>query len=257
MDAVTCKNISKVFYKGPVWKRVPKVNALTDINFNIKRGEIFGIVGLNGSGKSTLVRILSTLLIPDKGAATVFDYNLLTDIYKIRQVINRVSVEGSFFKALTVWENLRYFARLYNLDIKEAKEKAINILGKIGIKKKEFTKPMEELSRGMQQKIAIARGLLTSPMLFLLDEPTSGLEPRSKKEVQDFVLDTVKKDDVTVLLTTHDMVEAEKLCDRVAVINEGKFIALDTPDALKQKSKTSTLEELFLKLTEEGEGEEE
>lgn len=255
MDAVVCKGISKSFYKGHFWKRTPKVNALMDINFNIKKGEIFGIVGLNGSGKSTLVRILSTLLIPDKGTATVFDYNLMTDIYKVRRLINRVSVEGSFFKALTVWENLRYFARLYNLDIKDAKEKALDILGKIGIKKKEFTKPVEELSRGMQQKIAIARGLLTQPVLFLLDEPTSGLDPRSKKEVQNFVLDAVKKNDVTVLLTTHDMVEAEKMCNRIAVINEGKFIALDTPDVLKQKSKTSTLEELFLKLTEEEEDE--
>jgi ABC-2 type transport system ATP-binding protein len=252
MSVVICKNVSKSFQKGSFWKKEEKIDAISGISFTVYNGEIFGIVGPNGSGKSTLIRILSTLLIPDKGSVSIFGYDLLKEASKIRKLINRVSVEASFFKALSAWENLRYVAGLYNLSLKEAKEKAFNILKRIGIKEKDIYEPVEDLSRGMQQKIAIARGLMTSPMLLLLDEPTTGLDPKSKREVQDFVLEIVREQKVTVLLTTHDMEEADKMCNRVAVIDNGKFIALDTPMNLKKKSKTKTLEEVFFKLTEEG-----
>ena len=249
--AILCKSISKTFQKGLPWRPKEKVSALENVNFTVNKGEIFGIVGPNGSGKSTLIRILSTLLIPDNGSASIFGHDLLSEAFEIRKIINRVSVDASFFKALSVWENLRYVARLYNLDIREAKKNAIEILKRIGIKESDFHKPIEDLSRGMQQKIAITRGLLTSPTLLLLDEPTTGLDPKSKREVQDFVLETVNARDVTVLLTTHDMEEADKMCNRLAIIDHSRFIALDTPDNLKSQNRTKTLEDVFLKLIEE------
>ncbi|MEO0226178.1 MAG: ABC transporter ATP-binding protein [candidate division WOR-3 bacterium] len=242
MYAVQCENISKVFKKG-------KVIALKDINFSIEKGEIFGIIGPNGSGKSTLIRILSTLLIPDSGRATIFGLDVVKDPLRIRRLINRVSVEAAFFKRLSAWENLRYAARLYGVSGREARFKSLEILETLGFDKKRIDEPLEELSRGMQQKVAIARALFTSPMLLLLDEPTTGLDPRSKKDLQNFILDIIKKSDLTILLTTHDMNEAEILCQRVAIIDKGKFVALDKPDQLKFKYRVQDLETVFMKTT--------
>ena len=242
MNAIHCKNINKHFKKK-------KVIALKDIDFTVPRGETFGIIGPNGSGKSTLVRILSTLLIPDTGSATVFTHDVVKSPMAVRRMINRVSVDAAFFKKLSAWENLRYAARLYGVPKKEAREKTMAILDSMGFPKKRFDEPLEELSRGMQQKVAIARSLFTAPILLLLDEPTTGLDPRSKQEVQDFILGLKKKTDITVLLTTHDMAEAEALCDRIAIINAGQFIALDTAVNLREKYGVDDLEAVFMKST--------
>jgi ABC-2 type transport system ATP-binding protein len=227
--------------------------AVNDVSLEIRRGEIFGVLGPNGSGKSTLIRLIATLLIPDGGQITVFGHDVLRDSRAVQMMINRVSVEASFFKKLSPMENLMYGARLYNVPANETRRRVVQILTRLGLEEKAIYAPMEQMSRGMQQKVAIARSLLSSPMLLLLDEPTTGLDPRSKREVQAFVRELREKQGTTILLTTHDMYEAEALCDRIAIIDGGKIVALGTPEALKksipQNGHAPTLEEVFLELT--------
>jgi len=227
--------------------------AVDRVSLDIRRGEIFGVLGPNGSGKSTLIRLIATLLIPDGGRITVFGHDVLEEARVVQALINRVSVEASFFKKLSPMENLMYGARLYGVSAGETKKRALEILTRLGLEEKAIYRPMEEMSRGMQQKVAIARAFLSRPILLLLDEPTTGLDPRSKREVQAFVRELRDTHDATILLTTHDMFEAEALCDRVAIIDGGKIVALDTPEALKKviprNGHTPTLEEVFLELT--------
>jgi len=242
-EAVKCEGLSKTF------KRKEKVVALDNVSFTIPKNEVFGIVGPNGSGKSTLIRILSTLLIPDNGYAQIFGHDVVREYSKVRPLINRVSVDAAFFKGISAWENLRYAGRLYGLDSKETKQKPLDILKQLGFDEKRYYEPLEDLSRGMQQKIAIARAFFTAPMLLLLDEPTTGLDPRSKMEVQKFVHRAMSNNGLTIVLTTHDMKEAESLCDRVAIIIKGRFVALEKPSTLLKKSGKSNLEEVFLDIT--------
>jgi ABC-2 type transport system ATP-binding protein len=229
--------------------------AVKPTSFEVRRGEIFGVLGPNGSGKSTLIRLISTLLIPDGGAIEVFGNDVARRPMAVQRLINRVSVEASFFKKLSPLENLLYGARLYGLTGPEARRQIAAILGRLGLETKTYTKPMEQMSRGMQQKVAIARALLSRPILLLLDEPTTGLDPRSKRQVQEFVRELRDEHDATILLTTHDMGEADSLCDRVAVIDHGSIVALDTPESLKQLAETDgrppTLEDVFMQLTGE------
>lgn len=238
--------------KSKFEKEVKK--AVDNVSFSVPKGEIFGIVGPNGSGKSTLIRIISTLLYPDAGEVHVFGNDVIRNAHEVRGLINRVSVDAAFFKKLSAYENLLYAARLYGVDDKWAVKRADEILAKLGFEGGRMTDPLEEMSRGMQQKIAIARALLTSPILLLLDEPTTGLDPRSKRDVQAFIQEVRDVHDATVLLTSHDMEEVDKLCSRVAFINEGKFLALDSPSHLKAMvEKTNghepTMDEVFLMIT--------
>lgn len=229
------------------------INAVDNVSFQVAMGEIYGILGANGSGKSTLIRLISTLLLPDSGQISFFGHDVVNDSFKFRQMINRVSVEASFFKRLSSAENLVYAARLYGLSAREARGKAEKILVRLGFDSSRMDEMMEDLSRGMQQKIAIARALLTSPILLLLDEPTTGLDPKSKRDVQRFINEIREDHDVVVLLTTHDMDEAESLCDHIAIIDKGKFIAAGTAKELKAQISTQdkrvTLEDVFIELT--------
>ncbi len=235
-------------------QRSPTV-AVNRISFDVRRGEIFGVLGPNGSGKSTLIRLLATLLVPDGGAISVFGHDVQKEPLAVQRMINRVSVEASFFKKLSPMENLLYGARLYGLSGSEARAKAAAILNRLGLQPNSFDRPMEEMSRGMQQKVAIARALLSRPIVLLLDEPTTGLDPRSKREVQAFVRELRDTHDTTIVLTTHDMLEADELCDRIAIIHNGNIVALDTPAHLKKQIANNghvpTLEEVFLKMTGE------
>jgi ABC-2 type transport system ATP-binding protein len=247
--------------KRPFWKlgaRQPSemTVAVDHMNITVRRGEIFGLLGANGSGKSTLIRLVSTLLIPDGGEIRVFGHDVQHEERAVRRMINRVSVEASFFKKLSALENLMYAARLYDLPAAAARERAVYILRKLGLGEKRLYEPLEHMSRGMQQKVAIARGLLTSPVLLLLDEPTTGLDPRSKQDVQRFVLRMRRDHETTVFLTTHDMDEADRLCDRIAIIDNGKIVALDTPEGLKRaigaqsgKNGSTSMEDVFMALT--------
>lgn len=227
--------------------------AVDHISFSVQQGEIFGVLGPNGGGKSTLIRLISTLLLPDDGQITVFGYDVVKNPTQVQQRINRVSVEASFFKKLSPMENLLYGARLYGVEGGEIRKKVVEILTRLGLEKRTIFAPMEEMSRGMQQKVAIARALLSRPKLLLLDEPTTGLDPRSKREVQAVVRE-LRNEGTTILLTTHDMLEADTLCDRIAILDKGKVRALDTPAALKRMIQSpegheTTLEDVFMELT--------
>ena len=179
-----------------------------DVSFDIRRGEIFGVIGANGSGKSTLIRIISTLLLPDEGGVSVFGLDVVKDAMAVRALINRVSADPSFFKSMTAMENLMFFGRVYGLTPGEVKERTPGILRRLGLEWARAVEPMSHLSRGQQQKVAVARAFLTSPVLMLLDEPTTGLDPRSKRDVQGFISEVRREHDATILLTTHDMEEA-------------------------------------------------
>jgi ABC-2 type transport system ATP-binding protein len=234
--------------------RSKRVVAVDDVSLEIHRGEIFGVLGPNGSGKSTLIRLTATLLLPDEGVVEVFGLDVTRHEMEVKRLINRVSVDAAFFKKLSGIENLMYAARLYGLSGKEARQQAFAILKRLGLKDKQILGPLEDMSRGMQQKVAIARAFLSQPTLLLLDEPTTGLDPRSKREVQAFVEELRETHDATILLTTHDMHEAEALCDRIAILDEGKVVALDTPEGLKtlvpqENGDEPTLEEVFMSLT--------
>ncbi len=229
------------------------ITAVDHVTFEVQRREIFGVLGPNGSGKSTLIRLLSTLLLPDEGTITVFGLDIEKDEMAVKRLINRVSVDAAFFKKLSPRENLLYGARLYGVSGRDANIKAKEILKRLGLRDSSYTSPMEDMSRGMQQKVAIARAFLTQPIMLLLDEPTTGLDPRSKLEVQSFVNELRDIHDATILITTHDMNEADALCDRIAILDEGRIVALDTPEGLKQLAKrnghTPTLEDVFMQLT--------
>ena len=247
--ALDLRAIKKSFKK----KRKDYHTALNEVSLQIEHGEVVGILGPNGSGKSTLVRVISTLVIPDAGSVHVFGADALRDPRRVQRMINRVSVEASFFKKLSAYENLTYGAKLYGVMSSAAKPRITQILESIGFDMKRASEPMEHLSRGMQQKIALARALLTSPMLMLLDEPTTGLDPRSKKDVQEVVRSIRGEHNASILLCTHDMGEAEELCDQVGIILNGEIFALDHPDALKRKYQSNgvlpTLEEVFMAAT--------
>jgi ABC-2 type transport system ATP-binding protein len=252
--------VSKIFTKR-AGLRMPwqtphearRVMAVDDVSLDVPRGEIFGVLGANGSGKSTLIRLISTLLLPDAGSMHVFGLDVVRDELRVKHLINRVSVDAAFFKKLSPMENLLYAGRLYGLDAQQTHKCGLEVLDSLGITTRVALNPMEDMSRGMQQKVAIARALLTSPVLLLLDEPTTGLDPRSKKDVQNMVLRLRAEHDATVLLTTHDMDEADRLCDRLAVLDRGRVIALDTPSNLKHGG--GSLEDVFMRLTHEEENE--
>ena len=231
-----------------------QVHAVDHVSLRIQKNEIYGVLGANGSGKSTLIRLLSTLLIPDGGTVSIFGYDVVRDERAVKRMLNRVSVEASFFKKLSPVENLMYATRLYGLPGGEARREIPVVLGKLGIAADRLNRPLEQMSRGMQQKVAIARAFLTAPVFLLLDEPTTGLDPRSKLDVQEFVLRLRDQHDATVLLTTHDMSEADALCDRIAILDRGRIAAEGTPDELKARAATPgnplpTMEDAFMYFT--------
>jgi ABC-2 type transport system ATP-binding protein len=234
-----------------------RVAALADVSLDVARGECVAILGQNGSGKSTLVRLLSTLLLPDGGGASVFGYDVVRHDKAVRRLVNRVSVEASFFKKMSPSENLHYAARFYGMTPSQTGVRIPEILGRVGFPPDRRGEPMENLSRGMQQKVALARALLTSPVLLLLDEPTTGLDPRSKLEVQEFVREMRSVHDSTILLCTHDLGEAESLADRVGILDRGELLALEPADELKARYGGETLEAAFFAATGRGFSDEE
>ncbi len=251
VPALLVEHLSKSFVVGR--KRKP-VAAITDVSMRLERGDIHGVLGANGSGKSTLIRLICGLLTLDKGRVEVFGHDIEREEMQVKRLINRVSVDAAFFRKLSPMENLLFAARLYGLDGNTAKRDAIAIMGRLGISEKRVGRPVEQMSRGMQQKVAIARALLTSPTLLLLDEPTTGLDPRSKLDVQTFIEEINQTHDATIVLTTHDLAEAERLCARITVLNDGRIVAEDTPDRLKtrvadRQGSPASLEDVFMTYT--------
>src|SRR5581483_7515547 len=247
MQAVEVNNLRKEFVRKDGRKRT-RVAALGSVTFDIARGECIAILGQNGSGKSTLVRLLSTLLIPDGGSVRIFGHDI-SETRKVRQLVNRVSVEASFFKKMSASENLAYAARFYGLTPRQTRDRSPEILERVGFPVSRRDQGMEDLSRGTQQKVALARALLTSPVLLLLDEPTTGLDPRSKLEVQDFVREVRATHDTTILLCTHDLAEAEILAERIGILDDGRLLCLLPADEIKLLYGVETLEEAFFAAT--------
>jgi ABC-2 type transport system ATP-binding protein len=248
VPALVIDHVTKRFVVGR--KKKPVV-AIDDVSMRIKRGEIYGVLGANGSGKSTLIRLVSTLLTIDTGKVEVFGLDITRHEMEVKGYINRVSVDAAFFKKLSPAENLSYAARLYGVDAKWAAEESVRILARLGVKRSRLSRPVEQMSRGMQQKVAIARALLTSPTLLLLDEPTTGLDPRSKLEVQSFIEDVMAHNDATIVLTTHDMEEADRLCNRLAILADGRLVIEGTPAELREQLSTAdheaTLHDVFMR----------
>jgi len=251
--AVVVEDLRKEFFRNDgrqgIRRRRKRVAALDGVSFEIRRGETVAILGQNGSGKSTLIRLLSTLLLHDGGAARIFDHDVFTETRAVRMLINRVSVEASFFKKMSATENLSYAARFYGMAPRATRKQIPELLERVGFPRDRMNEPMEDLSRGMQQKVALARALLTAPIVLLLDEPTTGLDPRSKLEVQRFIREIRETHDATVLLCTHDLAEAEELAERVGILDRGRLIELAPADELKAKYGAATLEEAFFTAT--------
>ncbi len=230
------------------------VTAVKDVSFRVERGEIYGIIGANGSGKSTLVRMISTLLTADEGRISVFGLDTRRDELEVRRLINRVSPDPSFFRNMSALENLLFFGRVYGMGNHEITRKSQEILSALDLGDR-LREPMTHLSRGQQQKVAIARAFLTSPVLMLLDEPTTGLDPASKRDVQQFIVRVRNDHDATILLTTHDMEEADRLCDRASFLVGGAIAAEGTPLELRQRVANGqpldevTMETVFFEVT--------
>jgi ABC-2 type transport system ATP-binding protein len=251
IPAVEVVELRKEFVRKDGKRRLKRRrrSAIKDISFEIERGETVAILGQNGSGKSTLVRLLSTLLLHEGGTARIFGHDVFKEPRAVRRLVNRVSVEASFFKKMSASENLSYAARFYGMGARETRGKIPVILEGVGFPVDRRSEPMENLSRGMQQKVALARALLTAPILLLLDEPTTGLDPRSKLEVQDYIRQIRSSHDATILLCTHDLVEAEALAERVGILDRGNLLALEPADQLKRRYGAETLEEAFFAAT--------
>ena len=251
--AIPALLVDRVTKRFNVARKKHPVTAIADVSVRLERGGTIGILGANGSGKSTLIRLISGLLTLDEGRVEVFGHDIERDEMAVKRLINRVSVDAAFFKKLSPMENLLFAARLYGIDAGLARRETVRITERLGIARKRLGRPVEQLSRGMQQKVAIARALLTSPALLLLDEPTTGLDPRSKLDVQTFIEEIRESHDASIVLTTHDLDEADRLCEQITVLNDGRAVVQDTPIGLKAlvaaQGKAPTLHEVFMTYT--------
>lgn len=233
--AIQTENVSRVYKIRGGKKSEPKqLVALDDVNLQVQKGELFGLLGPNGAGKTTLIKILTTLLAPTAGKARVAGFDVVEQPDKVRSRINMVSGgESSGYGLLTVRENLWMFAQFYGLSSADANRRITQLLEIVGLSDRINAKS-SDLSTGLRQKMNIVRGFLTDPDVLFLDEPTLGLDVGASREVRKFIRQWVDVDPTrTLLLTTHYMVEADELCDRVAIINRGRVLACDTPTNLK------------------------
>lgn len=218
--------------------------ALDHVNLEIRSGELFGLLGPNGAGKTTLVKCLSTVLIPDEGTATVNGFDIRKQTSMVRASLGLViGGERTLYWKLTARDNLMYFASLYKMPRKQAKQRVDKLLELMNLADRADER-LEDYSTGMRQKIAIARALVHDPPILLLDEPTLGLDPAFSRQIRSQIRELCEKEGKTILLATHYMEEADQLCDRVAIINDGKIVAVDTSNKLKAMVKETELIEV-------------
>lgn len=237
MNAIETENLKRI-YKIKKTKKQPAKTlvAVDDVSMEVHQGELFGLLGPNGAGKTTLIKILTTLLAPNGGSAKVLGMDVVKESQAIRQQINMVSGgESSGYGLLTVKENLWMFSQFYGIPTKVANKRIMELLKIVGLEDRANTKS-SDLSTGLRQKMNIVRGFMTDPQVLFLDEPTLGLDVGASRDVRQFIRAWMDENtDRSLLLTTHYMVEADDLCDRVAIINQGKILACDTPTNLKRQ----------------------
>ncbi len=236
MNAIEISHLRRVFksYVGVIKRTAREVVAVNDISFSIQDGELFGLLGPNGAGKTTTVKMLTTLLIPTAGTATIRGFDVVKRAEEVRKRIGFIfGGERGLYWRLSGIDNLRYFASLYGVDPDVSKKRIPYLLDLVGLKDRGDEK-VGGYSRGMKQRLHVARTLLHDPEVLFLDEPTIGLDPVGAREFRQVILD-LQSQKKTILLTTHYMFEADALCDRIAVINHGRIVALDTPGGLKSR----------------------
>lgn len=214
-------------------KRFKNVVAVNHISFKVKKGEIFGFLGPNGAGKTTTIRMLCTLTRPTGGTAAVAGFDILRDQHRVREHIGLVSEKMIMYDRLTARENLKLFGKLYNIPKRELNDRISELMGLVKMEKWSNSQ-IGTFSTGMKQRINVIRALLNRPEILFLDEPTLGLDPQSSSEIRDFIRRINEENGTSIILTTHMMVEADLLCDRIGIIDDGKIVAMDTPDNLKR-----------------------
>ena len=236
--AIETTNVTKIF---------GEIRALDGLSFSVKSGEIFGLIGPNGAGKTTTLRIVSTLLLPTSGTVKVFGFDVVENAAEVRKIISYLPEEAGAYRYLSGWEYLEFMAKFHTKNKDEAREmvnEAAEISG-LGERLKDKTKAY---SKGMKRRLLVARALMVKPKLAILDEPTSGLDVIHAYHVRDIIKNYVKEHGVTVLLSSHNMLEVEHLCGRVALVNKGKLVAEGEPQELKEKFESENLEEVFAKV---------
>ena len=257
-NAIETRNLTKTF-KSRIQnsqtgffhrKKTVTINAIDNLNLEIKKGELFGLLGPNGAGKTTLVKMLCTLLPPDYGTALINGYDIIKEQMNVKRSLGTLFSVGErgFFWRLNGYRNLEFFAAIYNVPRQKRHERIMEVLKLVGLENSAFDL-YQKYSGGMKRKLSLARTLLPNPPILLLDEPTTGLDVISSRNIREFVKNTVSKESgKTVLYTTHYVEEAAQICDKIGILNHGKLIACDTPNALRDKIKK---EELIFLIVEE------
>ncbi len=231
-------------------KRFGNFTAVNGVSFDVAEGEIFGLLGPNGAGKSTLIRMMTTLLEITSGTAIIDGYDVRKEADKARRCMGVIPQAMTSDGDLTVWENLSIYSKLYGISAAEREHSIDELLQLVDLTQWRDA-PARNLSGGMRRRLEIARGLVHRPKIFFLDEPTTGLDPVSRVAVWEMITSIKEKRNLTVLITTHYMDEADRLCDRIAIVDHGKLVALDTPRALKASIPgSSVIEAQFLKAPE-------
>lgn len=233
--AVEAKDLTKVF---------GSVRALDGLNFRIEEGEIFGLIGLNGAGKTTALRIASTLLLPTSGTVTVFGHDVVEEASEVRNLISYLPEEAGAYKNLSGIEYLKFMAS-FRAEDKEAVRDVVDVASEISGLGERLKDKVKGYSKGMKRRLLVARALMTKPKLAVLDEPTSGLDVLHSVHVRTIIKRYVKEHRVTILLSSHNMLEVEYLCDRVVLLDKGRTVVEGSPAELKTRYKAVNLEEVF------------
>ncbi|MCW4011850.1 MAG: ABC transporter ATP-binding protein, partial [Candidatus Bathyarchaeota archaeon] len=238
MKSIEANNLVKTFNE---------FTAVDDISFSVEEGEIFGLLGPNGAGKTTTIRMLSALIAPSSGSATIGGFDVQEEALKVREIIGVLTESPSLYGRLNALENMEFFAKAYGVNDQQARDDKIRELldfFQLWDRRKD---PVGQYSKGMKQKLAIARALIHSPEILYLDEPTSGLDPKSSKDIRDLMEELTQNEHQTILLCTHRLEDAEKLCDRVMIINKGRPISISSPRDLRKRFSSS--QEVMVGLT--------
>ncbi len=241
---IQVKNLAKVFYD----RKRGKITAVNDIDFYCQKGQIFGLLGPNGAGKTTTLRILATMMAPTVGEVLVNGYNVVKEAHKVRQNIGFLSGETGLYDRFTPWETVRFFGRINGLPEREINDRITQIFHILGMKQFQDVR-VDKLSTGMKQKLSIARAIIHNPPVLIFDEPTAGLDVITARVVIEYIRE-FRNQGKCIIFSTHQMHEAEKICDEIAIIHMGKLLSVGTLEDLKKRFPIGDLEEIFFKLIE-------